>query len=157
MKNIIFISTVIILLLSSCYGVNEKNSYIFTLSNCCNSDEIWKDIISKYSPNELHDSNSQDIVKDFKSQPFRTFVIYFDDEPKEYIAISENNRFVRYVYNTKISTKVLNGLSPLLSKSEKIRIGLRVNSLLFNELSEEGRKESVILLKNSFEGFLKEE
>ena len=99
MKNIIFISTVIILLLSSCYGVNEKNSYIFTLSNCCNSDEIWKDIISKYSPNELHDSNSQDIVKDFKSQPFRTFVIYFDDEPKEYIAISENNRFVRYVYN----------------------------------------------------------
>lgn len=157
MKYIYILSTGILLLLSSCYGVNEKNSYIFTLSNCCNSENIWKDVISNYSPNDTNNVHVQDIMKDFKSQPFRTMVIYFNDEPKEYIAISENGRFVRYVYNEKIKKQVLNGLSPLLSESEKIRIGLRVHSLLFNQLNEEGRKESVIILKKSFEEFLKKE
>jgi hypothetical protein len=150
---IILISAV--LLLSSCYGINEKNSYILTLSNCCNSDIVWKKIFSKYKPEGINTVEVQGILNDFKSQPFKTNIIYFKDEPEEYVGISENGRFIRYVYNKKISTQVLDGLSTKLSDSEKIRIGLRINSILFNYLNEDGRMESVFILKESFDEFLK--
>ncbi len=143
------------LLLSSCYGINEKNSYIFTLSNCCNSDIMWKEIFLKYKPEGTHTVEVQGILSDFKSQPFKTNIIYFKDEPEEYVGISENGRFIRYIYNKKISKQVLNGLTPKLDDSEKIRIGLRINSILFNYLNEDGRRESVIILKESFSEFLK--
>lgn len=152
MKKIIYF--LLLVLLVSCYGVNEKNSQIFTLSSCCNSDSTWATIYNDYKIENDNKEEVQEVIKDFKSQPFSTDIIYFKSDPEEYIGISKEGRFIRYMYNKNISNQVLDGLSPQLKDSEKIRIGLRVNAILFNYLNEEGRKEAIINIKNQCSEFL---
>ena len=136
------------ILLVSCYGVNKETSEIFDLSVCCNDKkETWPLIFKEYATQKSNDQDVNEILKKFKNQIHETDVIYFKEYPQEYIGISENRMFVRYVYNRKISNEVLNGLSLKLSESEKLRIGLRVIGLQMNSLGEEGRKEAAIIIK----------
>lgn len=153
MKKIICLA--LLVLLASCYGINEKNSQIFTLSSCCNSDSTWATIYNEHKIENGDKTEVKEIIEDFKRQPFSTDLIYFKSNPEEYVGISEGGTFVRYVYNKNISNQVLNGLSPQLKDSEKIRIGLRVNALLFNYLDEDGRKEAIIDIEKACSEFLK--
>lgn len=139
------------ILFSSCYGVNEKNSSIFKLSICCSS-KAWIKIYEEY---KIVNGKDLVILNKFKTQPFPNHVLYFKEFPEEYIAISENHEFIRYVYNKKISNEIIDGFSPELKDSERIRIGLRVSSLLMSNLSEEGRRESIILISNECHNYLK--
>lgn len=141
------IALLLFILLASCYGVNKKTSEIFDVSVCCNNKETWPIIFKEYSVQKSEDQNVNEILKKFKNQIHETDVIYFNEYPQEYIGISENHMFVRYVYNRKISDEVLNGLSTELSESEKLRIGLRIIGLQMNNLGEEGRKEAAIIIK----------
>ncbi len=154
-KNNILLCLIFSVLLYSCYGINEKNSYFFTLSTCCAKD-AWIQILNEHKVENVENKDVINILKEFRNQPFPTDVIYFKDYPEEYIGISENYQFVRYVYNKKLSNEVLDGFSEKLKNSEKIRIGLRINALLMSRLSEEGRKESIILIRKECDNYLKD-
>lgn len=148
------ICIILCVLLVSCYGVNKKTSEIFNLSFCCNNNTTWPLIFEEHKVVNVKDSNVQEILKDFKNQIHSSDIIYFKEYPEEYIGISENRMFIRYVYNKNISNQVLDGLSPQLSDSEKIRIGLRVITLQMNNLNEEGKKASIKIINEECERYL---
>ncbi len=66
--------------------------------------------------------------------------LFFQDEPKELIAVEYST--VRYVYNPKIRSEILDGLSPELSDEEQKRIRNRIQSLLISFQCMEGKDES---------------
>ncbi|ALM48415.1 hypothetical protein AMR72_05585 [Flavobacterium psychrophilum] len=140
----------------SCDGffINKKTSEIIHLSSCCNSDSTWTKIYNTHRIENSENAEIREIIAEFKRQPFSNTVLYFKDYPEEYIGIGDGGSSIRYVYNKKISSQVLNGLSPELSESEKLRIALRVNSILFNYVGEESRKESAIILKYQCEDLI---
>ena len=138
----------------SCYGVNEETTEICGLSICCNEADTWEKIFKEYSIENTDSDSVKDILLEFRNQPFKTDIIHFKEYPEEYIGISENKMQVRYVYNKKIADQVLDGLSPQLSDSEKIRISIRINLLHINYLNDEGRRESIILMRKECNDFL---
>lgn len=156
MKNLllIIVCAFLCIILNSCYGVNEKNSYISSISTSYKSGVIWTDLFNQYQPKDTTSKDVSRIIEEFKSQPFTTKIIYFEEEPSEYIGISENGRFIRYVYNKKIEDQVLDGLSSNLSDSEKMRIILRINAFIFNHLNKEGQYETMQNLKRDCDFFL---
>ena len=133
---------VIILLFQSCrYGINEKTSWICDLNTTCLNDDAWVKILQKYSTDSIKDNKLLEKLKDFKSLPFQTDVLYFRDEPIELIGFEYYG--IRYIYNPKISNQILNGLSPQLNDKEKKRIHKRIQILLMEYQCEKGKKESL--------------
>lgn len=145
---------VLALLACDGFGINEKNSYIAVISSCCNSKVTWSEIYSKYKIRDTSDVKSREIILKFKKQPFPSKIIYFENNPEEYIGIGNEGSVIRYLYNENLSSEVLDGFSSELSESEKIRITLRLNSILFNSIDEYGRREAIILLKKQCEDYL---
>lgn len=141
------------LLLFSCYEVNDKTSRVIELSWNISKDN-WDTIYLNHKIMDTSDISTKIIINDFKQQPFINKVIYFDEFPEEYYGIDENNSSVRYIYNKNISNKVLDGLSPELKDSEKIRIALRMNALLFNYMDEESQINTIRRIKNQCDYFL---
>jgi hypothetical protein len=118
---------------------------------------MWTEIYEDYKVKDTLNPDIIAILEEFKSMPFSSKVIYFKEGPEEYIGIGRGNSAVRYVYNENIDGQVLNGLSTELPESEKIRIGLRLHNLIYPYLNEEGRKESVILIRSQCEKFLEKQ
>ncbi|MCD0468066.1 hypothetical protein [Flavobacterium sp. ENC] len=132
---------IIIVLFQSCrYGINEKTSWICDLNTTCLEDNSWTLIMKEYSIDSIKDVKLLEKLQDFKSQPFQTNVLYFKDEPTELIGFEYYG--IRYVYNSKISNQILNGLSPQLSDKEKKRIHKRIQTLLMKYQCKEGKAES---------------
>lgn len=132
---------IIILLFQSCrYGINEKTSWICDLNTTCLEDNSWTLMMKEYSIDSIKDVKLLEKLQDFKSQPFQTNVLYFKDEPTELIGFEYYG--IRYVYNSKISNQILNGLSPQLSDKEKKRIHKRIQTLLMKYQCKEGKAES---------------
>jgi hypothetical protein len=137
----------ILLLLQSCYGVNEKTSEIFNLNTNCLSKAAWTDISSEYSINKVADSVWLEKSKEFENQPFTTEVLYFSEKPQELIGIATDHYSVRYVYNPQISDEILDGLSSELNEKEMKRIGTRIQTLLMQYQCEKGKLESLKLIE----------
>jgi len=150
----LFLTITTALILFSCYGVNEKNSYIAIISSCCNSDTMWPEIYEKYKIKDVENPLIKEIISDFERQPFSSTIIYFEEGPEEYIGIGGEGSLVRYVYNKNIRPYVLDGLSTELSDSEKVRITSRINAILFNYFNEDSRHEAIILLNIQCDEYL---
>ncbi len=133
----------VVILLQSCYGINEKTSEICTLNTNCISSTAWNEISKEYSTNKIVRSEFIKKVEGFKNQTFSNEVLYFENNPEELIGVDNELYSVRYVYNPKISNQILNGLSPQLNDVEKKRIRLRIQTLLMKYQCEEGKKESL--------------
>jgi len=138
---------VILFLLSSCYGVNERTSEIFNLNTTCLSKETWDEINNEYSTNTVTDSVWLEKSKEFKDQPFPTEVLYFSEQPQELVGIATDHYSVRYVYNPQISDQILNGLSPQLNEEERKRIGIRIQTILMQYQCQKGKQESLELIE----------
>lgn len=137
MKNIF-----VTILFTSCSFVNERTSEIFALNNSCISKESFDLIWQKYSIDSIIlNKDYKKAFIDIRNQPFDSKVIYFNDT-KEIVALGTDLHSVRYVYNPRISNKVLDGLNSELSASEKIRLGSRVQRLFMEYQCEAFRKYS---------------
>ena len=134
-------------LLYGCYGVNEKTSSISSLDPRCVDSTSWDAIYKTYSTDKIKDSIFIDKIKAIRKEPFETDVLYFNENPKELIAISREHYGIRYVYNPKISSEILNGFSQELQESEKRRIRNRIYRIIMNYQCSEGKENSRKVLK----------
>lgn len=120
----------LILIFSSCYyGINERTSAIADINySCMNAD--WDKMRTDHSVENIKDSSFIRRIHDFMTQPFATELFYFEEAPKEIIAISTDHYQIRYVYNPSLSNQVLDGYSKKLDKNEVDRISKRIYSML---------------------------
>lgn len=136
--------------LNGCYyGINEKTSEIGNLHTECLENDTWVKINADYSVNKITDTLFFEGLEKIKLRTFKTEILYFEEPPKELIAIAEDHYSVRYVFNPKISRQSLDGLSMQLDNTEKKRIRDRVQKILMKYQCEEGRKESQQLVNSS--------
>lgn len=133
----LIVISALIFLVASCYGINEKTSGISSINYSC-PDSQWDSILKDYSVDRITDSSFSKKISSFRTQPFATKLIYFDQEPKEIIGVSKNYYQIRYVYNPELSSEVLNGFSKKLTPDEVERISKRIYTLL----EEYGCKEN---------------
>ncbi|MCU0438185.1 MAG: hypothetical protein MUC49_09725 [Raineya sp.] len=150
MKNILYV-LMIAIMLSSCYGVNERTSHIGALSSFCLPDSIEYFLQKEYSVNTLRDQKWIDKCNSFRNKPFPSIVIYFNESPKELVGIAQNFHTVRYVYNPNIRNQILDGLDSDLSDKEKKRILKRVQLALIKYQCEKGKEQSINYIKNELE------
>ena len=68
--------------------------------------------------------------------------LYFEETPEELIGLDKNHYVIRYYYNPKISKNLLNGLSPELTDSIKIRIFLKVQMMFYDFQTEEEKDQT---------------
>jgi len=135
----------LLFLLFSCYGVNEKTSSIAPLNTECLSKVAWFKIKSRYSVKNIKDSKFIDALEDINNESFSTDVLYFKNKPEELIAIATDHYSVRYVFNLNIDDNILNGFQ--LSEKEKKRIQKRIQFLLMEYQCEDGKKKSLLMLQ----------
>lgn len=149
-----FTLSLILLLFLSCNGdsyfINEKTSEIYDLNNRCLEDGAWDKILATYGYEDsiINDNvNFKVAVNRIKDKPFDTDILYFNDENQELIAISSDRYSIRYVYNPEVSSEILDGFSKELTQSQKKRIVERVMNLVMNYQCNDGKKESLELIK----------
>lgn len=148
MKNTKVLLAIIMLFLTSCYGINEKSTEIGSLNTNCLDSLAWVKIAQSHSVEKITESLFLEQLSKFKIEPFETELFYFDVAPKEIIAVSTDHYQVRYVYNPEIAGQILDGLSPQLGeKEDRDRIRNRIQLLLMPYQCKEGRMKSVELLK----------
>lgn len=135
---------VILFLLASCYGVNERTSHICNFNTTCVKKDAWAEIFRQYPVSEVSDSIWLLNLKKFKDQVFPSDVLYFAENPRELIGIDQNHSSVRYVYNPLISDQILDGLSPQLNAVEKKRIAKRIQTIVMQYQCEKGKNESLM-------------
>lgn len=138
----------VVILLHSCYEVNEKTSEISTLNTTCLAANAWDEIRKEHSTDLITNPKLIEELNRFKSKPFTTEVLYFKSNPEELIAVSTDHYRIRYVYNQKISNQILNGLSPQLNNKEKKRIQKRIQVLLLVYQCDKGKAESLREIKD---------
>lgn len=137
----------IAIILSSCLNrafVNNETSAIGGVYAECLEKGAWDTLFLKYSINKIHDPSLEEILVEFKSKPFNTDILYLD-EPKELIAISDDRYMVRYLYNPKLSHKILDGF--MMEQKEKNRVLNRVQRLLMDYQCENGKVQSLNSIK----------
>ncbi len=95
----------------------------------------------------VDDSKSRDleyIKEKFKEKRRKSIILYFPSGPEEYVGISANNHdLITFVYNDSLSTQLLDNLSPELSEADKVRIILRVNTILMGYMNDNGKLNAV--------------
>lgn len=143
----IFYYVLLALIFSSCYGVNKKTSEIGDLNTDCLDSNAWDNLILKHSVTNITDTLFIESLESLKNRTFKTDILFFEDYPKELIAVAEDHYSIRYVFNPKISSQVLDGLSSKLNESEKKRIRNRVQKLLMEYQCSKGKQESLYLMK----------
>ena len=130
----------IALLLASCYGVNAETSEIGNTYYTCRDENAWKEISSQYSINQINDSVFKEGLKYVENHFLKPdYIIYFKDEPKEIIGISNN--IIRVAFNPKIFDGPIDGLTPSLSDREQVRIRNRVLKLLLKYECPKGKNQ----------------
>lgn len=122
--------------------VNERTSKISSIDNTCLDSDVWEFLSENYSLDSTTSSQFIHGAKLISKEPFSTEVYFFSDSPSELIAISKNHYLVRYVYNPKISSEVLNGFSQELNVKERKRIMRRLYSVLNKFQCDDGIKKS---------------
>lgn len=128
MPKIIFLF--LILIFSSCfYGVNERTSGITDLNYSCKQTD-WDKMKIDHSVESSLDSTFIRKINHFKTKPFESELFYFKEKPQEIIAISSDHYQIRYVYNPKLSNKILDGFSEKLNNKEVDRISNRIHAML---------------------------
>jgi hypothetical protein len=132
--------------LCGCYGVNQKTSVIESLNTNCLDENTWGNIISEHTISNITDSIYLNAVESIQNRTFNTDLLFFNDDPVEIIAVSEDRYFIRYVFNPLLSDQVLDGFSSELSEFEKRRVRNRVQSLLIKYQCPKGKKESLDLM-----------
>jgi hypothetical protein len=107
----------------------------------------WDEIYESYSVKKVNVSNQTMLngINQFKSQLYETELIYFKSGPEEIIGVTKTS--VRYVFNPKLSDRVLDGFDRKLSLNEKIRIRDRVQKVIMNYQCDEGLQRSYDLLE----------
>ena len=120
----------LLVIFASChYGINERTSAIADIDYSCRKVD-WDNMRVDHSLANIKDSTIIRIIPAFKTKPFETELFYFDEAPQEIIAISTDHYQIRYVYNSNLSSQVLDGYSRKLDKNEVDRISKRIYSLL---------------------------
>jgi hypothetical protein len=108
--------------------VNARISAIYQLNTECLNDSAWSDLKRYHMVDTISKPELMDVLKKFRKQPFTTQIYYFNN-PEELIGVDHD--LVRYVFNKKIKEyEILNGLSKELSKTDKERIGSRIQDFL---------------------------
>jgi hypothetical protein len=138
---------IIVLSFSSCLDqafINKETSAIGSIYGECLKKDAWDTLFTRYDVNNVKDSLLKEVLTEFENQPFRPYVLYLQD-PEEFIGISTDKYMVRYVYNSNLSSKVLDGF--MLNDSEKNRILNRVQKLLMEFQCEDGKIQSLDEIK----------
>lgn len=152
---LLVLSCITLLHFASCYGINEKTTNICSLNTICLTDSAWTTIKRRYDVSKIHDDDFISAAKDIDTVwRFRTETLYFDSGPKELIAVATDLYSVRYCYSPRgnlFTDKVLDGLSPELTASEKMRIRNRIQSLFLEFQCEEGKMQSYKLMSEKIE------
>ena len=127
MTKILF--TLLLFMISSCYGINERTSAIADINYACD-DADWDKMRVDHSIDTIEESSFKSKIRAFNAMPFETELFYFNESPKEIIAISTDHYQIRYIYNPNLSSTVLDGYSTKLDQEEVDRISKRIYAML---------------------------
>ena len=129
------------MLLSSCYGVNEKTSEIGKLNSTCLEDSAWTELTKQYSTDRISSDKFLEGLERVKNYTFKsTYILYFPSGPEEIIGCDYYS--VRTDFNPEISNLAIGGLHNALKDEEQVRIRNRIQKLLMNYQCEKGKLES---------------
>jgi hypothetical protein len=139
-------SVLISLILFSCDDpfVNKKTSEIGSIYAECLDKNAWDTLFSRYSINNIKDTIFAEALIEMNNQHFGCRILYLQDDPVELIGADYYS--VRYVFNPKLSSEILNGFT--LWDSEKNRISNRVQKLLMEFQCKEGKEQSLKEIKS---------
>ncbi len=126
--------------------VNKRTSKIRHLDAYCIDKKSWNAIKQKYQLDSLDSDSSHYVLNKFAQQPFPNFVICIDKTNSEFVGISEDHYLIRYYYNPKISSKVLNGFSKKLTDSMKDDLHIRVLTILMEYQCKEGKIRTIKII-----------
>jgi hypothetical protein len=131
-----------LIILISCKNpfVNARTSSFGSYRNVCMSNGALAKIETKYSVTKISDSTFHEAAKEMKNQRIEVRVIYFNEEPREIIGYTDGA--VRYAFNPKISTEIVDGVSNELSEKERCRILNRFQYVIMQYQCEEGKIEA---------------
>lgn len=139
MKGIYILFAIIV---SSCYGVNSETSEIGSMSPSCVDSLAWTKICQEHSIDSIKDPELLRKLEQVKNHFIKPeYILYFKDEPEEIIGCDWYS--VRVVYNKKISSQTLDGLSPELGNDEQKRIRNRVLKEIMKYQCQEGQLETL--------------
>ena len=141
-----FPAGILLLFLSSCYGINAETSEIGSLNDRCLEGGAWEKLSGKYSVTSIKDSAFLEGLAEVKNH-FSTpeYILYFEEEPREIVGCSWSA--VRVVFNPKLAYWPIDGLTPQLSDQEQVRVRNRVQNALMEYQCAEGKAESRELMK----------
>lgn len=113
------------------YGVNDKTTEIgyFLEGTTLDTVKVRK-VINAYQLPENMDAEWHRKLSEIKKLPFKTDVLYFEEEPEELIAVNFPAHCIRYLYNPEISNDVIAGMSSMLDSANKERIKNRIIRVL---------------------------
>lgn len=137
---------ILVVLLSSCYGVNSETSEIGNTYYTCRNKNTWEEISKEYSIHQIKDATFLEGLKDVQNHYLKPdYIIYFKSEPREIVGIS--NEVIRVAFNPKIFNGSISGLSPSLTDKEQVRIRNRVLKLVYKYECQEGKRQILKALK----------
>lgn len=119
----------LLFMISSCYGINERTSAIANINYACDNAD-WDKMQTDHSIATIEESSFKSKIRAFNTMPFETELFYFNESPKEIIAISTDHYQIRYIYNPNLSSMVLDGYSTKLDQKEVDRISKRIHAML---------------------------
>jgi hypothetical protein len=135
------ISILPILILSGCYGVNEKTTKIGNLNSTCLHDSAWTELTKKYSTDRISSDKFLEGLERVKNYTFKPdYILYFPSGPEEIIGCDYYT--VRTVFNPELSNMAIDGLDYALKDEEQVRVRNRVQKLLMQYQCEKGKLES---------------
>ena len=135
------ISILPILILSGCYGVNEKTSEIGILNTTCLHDSAWTELTQQYSTDRISSDKFLEGLERVKNYTFKPdYILYFPSGPEEIIGCTYYA--VRTVFNPEISNMAIGGVHNALKDEEQVRVRNRVQKLLMKYQCEKGKLES---------------
>ena len=112
----------------------------------CLDSLAWDKICMENSIDDIQDSTLISKIEDIKNHFIKPdYILFFDEEPKEIIGCDWHS--IRVVYNEKIASQTLTGLSPLLGNKEQKRIRNRVFKEIMKYQCEEGQKETLAAMR----------
>ncbi|MCJ8288898.1 MAG: hypothetical protein HRT58_05740 [Crocinitomicaceae bacterium] len=135
-------------ILTGCYAVNSETSEIGSMSPNCLDSLAWEKICSEHSIDSIKDPkllSKLSLIKGHFIKP--DYILYFQNDPEEIIGC--NWYSIRVVYNEKLSSQALTGLSQQLSNTEQKRIRNRVLLELSKYQCKKGKIETLKRMKEN--------
>jgi hypothetical protein len=125
---------------------NKETSAVGSVYAECLDQNAWDTLFNRYSVNDINDTLFSEALIEMNNLYGGGIILYLQSDPVELIAISTGIYSVRYIYNPKLSSEILNGFT--LIDSEKKRILNRVQRLLMEFQCEEGKEQSLKKIKS---------